>query len=385
MGDTMQIIRMGPAQWRRALYAYMNGDARPPACLSLALAPLWLASYLYRVLVVVHHASYTYGLRRRKRLPCKVISIGNLTLGGTGKTQLTIWMARWLHQHGWRVAVLSRGYGRDRAGKGHIQVVSSGEGPIVNWQRAGDEPYLLAQRLPGVPILIGKNRYQSGLYACQHFGTQVVILDDGFQHEALHRDLDLVLIDASNPFGHGALLPRGTLREPLRALQRADAMVLSRAETPGVALDTLHHHLRRWYDKPFTSIMSTRVEGLQQSNACIPEGIARLRSHRLVAFAGIGNPQAFTTTLRQCGCTVVAAAVFPDHHPYTPEDWHAIVNLARQQRADGLITTEKDAVRLAPDWPTPIPVYVLRIGVRFTPAQTSLQQQLQDMMTPVDA
>lgn len=382
----MQTIRLGPSQWHHTLYAHMNGRARPSPCSSLALAPLWLASHLYRALVVSYQACYTYGLRQRHRLPCKVISIGNLTLGGTGKTQLTIWMAHWLYQQGWRVAVLSRGYGAGSThGKEGVQVVSTGKGPIVNWQSAGDEPYLLAQRLPGVPILTGKNRYQSGLYACEQFGSQVAILDDGFQHYGLHRDLDVVLIDASNPFGHGALLPRGTLREPLRALQRADAVILSRGETPGAALDTLHHRLRRWYGRSPIYTMNTTVEGLQQGDACIPEGLTRLRHHRVVAFSGIGNPHAFITTIQQGGCAVVAAAEFPDHHPYTAADWHAIVNLAQQQRADCLITTEKDAVRLSPAWSATIPVYVLRIGVRFTPNPASLQQQLRNLMAPADA
>lgn len=372
---------MGPSHWRHTLYAHMNGRPQPSLWSSFALAPLWPASYLYRLLVASHHASYTYGLRRCQRLPCKVVSIGNLTLGGTGKTQLTIWMAHWLHQRGWRVAVLSRGYGGGgKHGKGQMQVVSTGKGPLIDWQHAGDEPYLLAQRLPGIPVLSGKNRYQSGLYACKQFASQVVILDDGFQHRALQRDMDVILIDASNPFGHGALFPRGTLREPLQALQRADAVILSRAEVPGVSPDALRHHLRRWYDKPSIDTMSTTVEGLQQDGICMPGGMQRLHGRRIVAFSGIGNPCTFTTTLEQNGCTVIAAAVFPDHHPYTAADWHAIIELAHQQRADCLLTTEKDAVRLAPDWSAPVPLYVLRIGIRFTPDPASLQKQLLHVM-----
>ncbi len=378
MDGGMQTLRMGSSQWRHALYACMSGRAGPSLWMSLVLAPLWAVSQLYRVAVAGHHASYVYGLRRPKQLPCKVVSIGNLTLGGTGKTLLTIWMARWFHQHGWRTAVLSRGYGT-RA-KGHVQVVSTGSGPLVDWQTAGDEPYLLAQTLPGIPILIDKDRYRSGLFACNQFGSEVVILDDGFQHYALHRDLDVVLIDASNPFGHGALFPRGILREPLRALRRADAIILTRVETPTASLDVLRRHIRHWNKCQPRYAMTTCVEGLQQGEASIPVGAARLRDRRVVAFAGIGNPQAFTTTLRQLGSNVVAVAVFPDHHPYTPADWHAIVDLAHQQSADCLITTEKDAVRLASDWQAPIPIYVLRIGVQFTSDSPSMQQQLQALM-----
>ncbi|MCZ6874618.1 MAG: tetraacyldisaccharide 4'-kinase [bacterium] len=374
----MQTIQMGPSPWRHALYAYMSGHANPSPWLSLALAPLWIASYLYGAASAGRHASYTYGLQHPKRLPCKVISIGNLTLGGTGKTQLTIWMARWFHQHGWRVAVLSRGYGARH--EGPIQLVSTGQGPTVDWRNAGDEAYLLAQRLSGVPILTGKDRYRSGLYAYHQFGSQVVILDDGFQYYALHRDLDLVLIDASNPFGHGALFPRGTLREPLRAMRRADAIIVTRAENPSASLDVLQRRIRRWHDTQSIYTMTTSVEGLQQAKADHCKAPPRLRGHRVIAFSAIGNPQALSTTLHQLGCNVVAVAVFPDHHPYTTKDWHAIVKLAHQHRADCLITTEKDAVRLDPDWQAPMPVYVLRIGVRFTPDNTSPQQLLQTLM-----
>ncbi len=383
MEGRMQTIHMGPSQWCDALYAYMSGRTSPSPWVALALAPLWIASHLYHGAVIGHRTTYRSGLRRQKRLPCTVISIGNLTLGGTGKTLLTIWMARWLHRHGWRVAVLSRGYGAHA--KEHIQVVSTGDGPLVDWRTAGDEPYLLAQTLPGVPILIGKDRYRNGLYACDQFGTQVVILDDGFQHYTLHRDLDVVLIDASNPFGHSALFPRGILREPLRAIQRADAIVLTRTETPGTSLNALHHHVRQWNDTQPIYAMTTAVEGLQQSKTCLADGTAHLRGRRVIAFVGIGNPQAFATTLNRLGCNVVAIAVFPDHHPYTPADWHAIANLAHQHNAEGLITTEKDAVRLAPDWQAAMPLYVLRVGVRFTSDSPPMQQQLQAIMAATDA
>jgi tetraacyldisaccharide 4'-kinase len=374
----METILMDGSRWRRTVYACMNGHAAPSVWMTLGLAPLWLASHLYRGVSVGHYVSYTYGMRRSKQLPCRVISIGNLTLGGTGKTPLTMWMARWYQEQGWRVVVLSRGYGAQPATP--FRVVSTGDGPLLDWRKVGDEPYLLAQSLPGIPVLIGRNRYLSGCYACDQFGAQVVILDDGFQHYALRRDLDVVLVDASNPFGHGTLFPRGILREPLRALRRADAIVLTRVHMAGQTLASLCRQIRCWNARQPIYYMTTVAEALYQRGASVPTGTSYLSGRRVVAFAAIGNPRAFTTTLAQLGGEVVALMAFPDHHPYTYEDWQAIVDLADRWQVECLVTTEKDAVRLAPDWQASMPVYALRIGVRFVRDYPSLQQPLQALM-----
>jgi tetraacyldisaccharide 4'-kinase len=375
----MEIVQRGSLHWQRAVYVHMSGQASSSAWGALGLAPLWLASQVYRGLNAGHHASYTSGVRRRNRLPCRVISVGNLTLGGTGKTPLTMWLARWCQQQGWRVAVLSRGYGAQTAKP--FQVVSTGDGPLLDWRLVGDEPYLLARALPGIPVLVGRNRSLSGRYACDQFGVEVIILDDGFQHYALHRDLDVVLIDANNPFGHGTLLPRGILREPLSALRRADAIVLTRVDMATTPLPALRHQIRRWNAHQPLSDLTMVAEMLYRGEASVPGGIAWLRRRRVVAFAGIGNPLAFTTTLTQLGSEVVAQVVFPDHYPFTPADWQALIDLAHQRHAECLVTTEKDAVRLAPKWQAPIPVYTLRIGVRLACQDVSLPQQLCALMT----
>jgi tetraacyldisaccharide 4'-kinase len=311
-----------------------------------------------------------------------VISIGNLTLGGTGKTPLTMWVARWYQQQGWRVAVLSRGYqARTTAA---FQVVSTGDGPLLDWRTAGDEPYLLACSLPGIAVLSGKDRYLSGRYACDYLSAQVVILDDGFQYYALQRDLDVVLLDAGNPFGSGALLPRGMLREPVHALRRADAVMLSRTEMARSTWLTLCQQLRRWqvchHLYALTTVAEALTAALSQSETRAPASPAWLQQRRVVAFAGIGHPQAFVATLRQLGSDVAAMLIFPDHYPYTADDWRTIVNIACQRQACCLVTTEKDAVRLAPDWQAPMPVYTLRIGVRFIGKDALFQEQLQAVM-----
>jgi tetraacyldisaccharide 4'-kinase len=373
---------MGSLRRRQALYTSMWGSQAPSVWQQVGLAPLWLAAQCYRGLARGHLASYTWGVRHRRQLPCAVVSIGNLTLGGTGKTPLTMWVARWYQQQGWRVAVLSRGYGARPAAC--LRVVSAGHGPLLDWQAAGDEPYLLARSLPGVPVLIGKDRYRTGRYAYEQFGAQILILDDGFQHYALQRDLDIVLIDASNPFGPGALFPRGILREPLRALRRANAIVLTRVEMATDTLPALCRQIRQWNSQQPIYCMMTVVEALHQQDTHSVVDLGALRQRRGVAFVGIGNPQAFVSTLTQLGAEVVTLFVFPDHHPYTQEDWQTMAATVNKHRAAYLITTEKDAVRLTPSWQASVPLYTLRIGVTFAASDRPFSHQLQGLMSHAD-
>jgi tetraacyldisaccharide 4'-kinase len=235
-----------------------------------------------------------------------------------------------------------------------------------------------------VPILIGKDRYRTGRYAYEQFGAQVLILDDGFQHYALQRDLDIVLIDASNPFGPGTLFPRGILREPLRALRRADAIVLTRVEMAGAGLPALCQQIRRWTSQQPIYHLATVAEILQRRDTCHAVDLAALRQCRVVAFVGIGNPQAFVSMLTQLGAEVVALLVFPDHHPYTQEDWQTIVATVNLHQAECLVTTEKDAVRLASSWHAPVPLYTLRIGVTFAASDPLFAHQLQALMSHAD-
>ena len=372
---------MGGHPWQATLYGYMCGALSPPLWGHLGLMPLWLGSWLYRGLVRGDRGSYSWRLRRCQRLPCRVISIGNLTLGGTGKTSLTIWAARWLQQQGWRVAVLSRGYGR-RPGT-TLGVVSTGAGPLLPWSEVGDEPYLMAQALPGIAVLVGNDRYVSGCYAYEQLEAQVLLLDDGFQHYRLARDLDMVLIDVTNPFGHGTLLPRGILREPLHALERADAVVLTRTELARAALPEVVAQIRAWNTRVPIYAMQTIVQAVCQGETLVDPDLV-LRQRRVVAFAGIGNPQAFAMTLAQLGAEVAALLVFPDHHPYTAQDWQRILAIAERHNAACLVTTAKDAVRLSAAWHAPIPLYTLCIDVVFPDDAEGLQQQLKALMRHAD-
>ncbi|MDE0206344.1 MAG: tetraacyldisaccharide 4'-kinase [Candidatus Tectomicrobia bacterium] len=359
------------------MYAAMQG-LPVPFWARTATWPLWLASQGYRVAVTAHRAGYECGLRRRRRLPCPVVSIGNLTVGGTGKTPLAEWTAHWLQRQGWRVAVLSRGYGGAAEEQPHV--VSTGEGPVTGWRTAGDEAYLLATRLPGVPVLVGRNRFASGAYACEKFGAQVLVLDDGFQHHALQRDCDIVLIDAVNPFGQGSLLPRGTLREPLRALRRSQLIVLSRVETARDAVTELSRRIRCHAPRQPIYHMAVSPDGLYRHDTGCSVDLPWLKGRRVCAFAGLGNPQAFAASLTRCGARVAAFLAFPDHHPYSADDWQAIQEAGRCERTEALITTEKDVVRLEPSWLLAAPVYSMRVRVEIAPHDPPFTLHLDKLM-----
>ncbi len=368
---------MGRSRWQYQLYRHMCGEARVSVGARLGLMPLWAASQLYRGLAYGHRQGFRWGWRTQHRLPCRVISVGNLTVGGTGKTPLAMWLARWCLEQGLSVAILSRGYGGQ---PGDEPRVVTHQANAQTWSTVGDEPYLLAQELPCVPVVVGVDRVRSGMYAHCRFGTQVLILDDGFQHYRLARDLDMVLIDATNPFGHGALLPRGILREPLRALRRADAVVLTRVELARDALPVVCRRIRQAYPHGPIYHMTTEVESLVARHASVMEAPLHLRRCRVVAFVGIGNPSAFAATLSQLGCDVAALLVFRDHHPYTASDWQAIREAAGRYDASGIITTTKDQVRLDPTWQASVPLYTLRIRAAFAEGEASLQQQLRTVI-----
>jgi tetraacyldisaccharide 4'-kinase len=292
-----------------------------------------------------------------RRLPCRVISIGNLTLGGTGKTPIVEVVAGLLQQEGMHVGVLSRGYGgRVQSG---ITVVSDGRRCLVPPEVAGDEPVLLAEHLAGLPVIVGKDRYAAGLVAVERFGVDAIVLDDGFQHVQLARDLDILLLDAERPFGNGRLFPRGELREGPAAIARADAIVLTRWESNAApafpALQRCRSELPLFRSQHTPRDLRVLTEG-----HILP--LASLKGQRVLAFCGIGTPHHFGLTLQRLGAEIVAFVAFPDHHPYTRSEIEQLILTAKQHRVDILVTTEKDGVRLRRLQPVAGAVWELRIG-----------------------
>jgi tetraacyldisaccharide 4'-kinase len=310
---------------------------------SVATVPLAALSLLYGL--VVRLRLKIYEKRRKKSLPGFVLSIGNLTVGGAGKTPAACRVANWALKEGYRPAVLSRGYGSRHGEK--VLEVSDPHGITATPVQSGDEPYLLARRLRGVPVIISKRRYQAGLLAQEKHGTNFFILDDGFQHLALERDLDLVLMDAANPFGNGHLLPWGPLREPIAHLDRADAFVLTRCEKgPSESKPHLMDYLKKKFPgKPLfeSDHVPEKVifPYLDQNHA--PQF---LNGKRVLAFAGIARPDTFRQTLTALGAEPIAFQAFRDHHPYTGAEIRHLCEEKDRLHADCLLTTEKDWVRL---------------------------------------
>jgi tetraacyldisaccharide 4'-kinase len=272
-----------------------------------------------------------------------VISVGNLTFGGTGKTPTVIALARDLVRMGRRPAVLTRGYKRLDDG----QVVVVGPEPRQTAAEVGDEPLEMARRLPGVPVVVDADRARGGAEA-QRLGADVVLLDDGFQHLRLERDLDLVLIDAGDPWGGGRLPPLGRLREPVAALERADAVLITKAPAEWRPLAA---EIERVIGRvaPRLQVFISRV---RPSRVKVPGegwmGSEVLTGRRVMAFAALGRPDGFSDTLAEAGAEIVASRWFPDHHPYTDQELSEVVGEAEKASAIP-VTTAKDAVKLPSD------------------------------------
>jgi len=302
------------------------------------LFPLYVISIPYGWVVKVRVLLHTRRFIRPKRLPCPVISVGNMTVGGTGKTPLVMALARGLKDRGIPAAILSRGYRR----AGTLESVVSDDREIrLSPEEAGDEPYLMAKALPGIPVLVGKDRFVNGQKALQEFRIQGLILDDGYQHLPLHRDLDIVLIDSQTGFGNRHLLPRGGLREPLRHLRRADLVLLTKV----VSLEEcrpLEGLVREVH--PTAAIFHSRYEPVSLVGLEGEEGLSTLRGKKVLAFSGVARPESFTFLLRKLGAEVVKELFFDDHHSYTRKDLQQIEKAA--EKVDRVVTTEKDMVKL---------------------------------------
>jgi tetraacyldisaccharide 4'-kinase len=297
---------------------------------SLLLPPL---SALYGAVTRTRLSLYERGTFHTTKLDRPVISVGNMTVGGTGKTPLVEWIAKAIAAERKRVCILTRGYGRENPQR--QVVVSDGRALLATAAEAGDEPYLLATKLIGSAAVISNiDRLSAGRYAIQQLNIDCFVLDDGFQHLRLARDLNIVTIDATNPWGGGQLLPHGRLREPLSGLSRADCVVLTRCDQTDntAALTTQIRDLI--HDRPiFTSLMRS-VKNLLTTAAPV------------AAFCAVGNPQSFFTQLKTAGYNVVLEKTFTDHHSYTQHNADDLLHAATRAGATSLITTAKDAVKL---------------------------------------
>jgi tetraacyldisaccharide 4'-kinase len=333
------------------------GRPGPRPALRLGAA---VAERLYGLAAAGRRAFYDRGWRQPKRLPCPVLSVGNLVVGGTGKTPLTAFLAQRLQAAGCRVAILSRGYGGRAPG---INVISDDRRILLTYPQAGDEACLLAQKLPGVPVITGPDRFQAGLLAQEKFHPELLMLDDGFQHFQLYRDLDVVLLDAARPFGNGRLLPRGALREPIDTLRRPLVLVLTRYEP------VKHHSTWENIRAAFPAATVVRAAfSLSPHVACQGSEdvtLKELAHMNLAAIAGLARPEQFAASLQEQGVNLRYFMKFPDHHAFTPEELVWVVATARSQGAAALVTTEKDWVRLAGIWNFAMPLFVIHLEIKL--------------------
>jgi tetraacyldisaccharide 4'-kinase len=326
-----------------------------------ALTPL---SALYSLVVDRRSAFYERGVFKQHRVRVPVISVGNITVGGTGKTPLVEWIARALAAEGGRPCVVTRGYRRNSKGR---VVASNGIDISATLHEAGDEAFMLAESLKGkAAVVCDADRVAGANWAIENLQTDVIILDDGFQHRRIARDLDIVAIDATNPWGNGHLLPAGTLREPLAALSRADCFVITRADD-AVQAAALQNELRRLNGNVtiFTSVTNLSEMRDLATNVSAP---LDPKSHAIAAFCAIGNPESFFALLKREGFQLKYQRAFRDHHRFNQSDLNRVEDAAQNAGAKLLVTTAKDAVKLR-ELKLEMPCYVAGIAIDIAPSE----------------
>lgn len=352
----------------------------------IVLKLLHAGSILYGKGIKAKYRRYRENPQAMAHLPAIVISLGNITVGGTGKTPMSCMLARQLQTKGLRVALLNRGY-RSQKEK-ETAIMSDGEHILLTAQEGGDEAYLMARLLPGVPVIVGRNREVAGSLAIDQFSSQVLILDDGFQHWQLARDLDIVLIDAMNPFGNERVLPRGILREPLEHLDRAGLFLITKAagKTPE-EIAVIKNKLRQ-YNATAPIVLATHKPkwcvpyDLWQTNRRSEFGrYGSVAEGRAVAASALGNPAGFEETISQFGYELVDALRFEDHHQYTAEDLQIMAMCAIRNDAC-IIITEKDAVKIPIDLIETyhVPLYVLGIEIEIIDGQATINACLDQLL-----
>ena len=344
-----------------AFLRLIRGQARGPMA-AAARSGLSAAAILYGLAAAGRNRAFDRGRKVAHRAVVPVVSVGNLTLGGTGKTPMVEWVARSLRRRNLRVAILSRGYGQ-------------AEG-------MNDEGRVLEDNLPDVPHLQGADRVALARIAVEELESQMLVLDDGFQHRRLARDLDIVLLDALDPFGLGRLFPRGLLREPVASLRRAGVVVLSRADLvdPPARAAIRAEAERRAGPLRWAEARHAPLDLADENGAITP--LDRLAGARVAAFCGIGNPEGYRRTLAKLGVEPVGFRAFPDHHPYRAHDVADLAAWARGLGADLALTTQKDSVKLRTPTLGEIPLFALRIGLEVIAGAPILEDALAAIGSP---
>lgn len=338
-----------------AYHALIRGD-RAGVLPTLERMGLWTLSLGYRLGVACRNLAFERGWATIHKATVPVISVGNLTTGGTGKTPCVEHVARFYRQLGLRVALLSRGYGSD-AGR-------------------NDEALVLEENLPDVPHLQGPDRAALATIAAEELESEILVLDDGFQHRRLHRDLDLVLIDATCPWGHDHLLPRGLMREPIGSLKRADAVIVTRCDLASPeAVEQIRQVVRRVKEMPIAEATHRPAEWRNAAGMVAP--LATLQDRPVAAFCGLGNPDAFRRTLEKLGLNIAAWRTYPDHHAYTRDDIENLRAWVKPLPGDAaIVTTQKDLVKIRLDRLGEHDLWALAIQLQVTSGHEALEALL---------
>ncbi len=354
------------------LYQLIHGNVKDGWDV-VSLAFLSIFSLVYELGLKVKLTMYNMGVFSQSKLPCKVISLGNITLGGTGKTPTARTMAIMIRDMGYKVVVLNRGY------RAHwdkpVGVVSDGKKIYMTAFEAGDEAYLLAKQMPGIPIVIGKDRAISGEYVAQNMDVDVIIMDDGYQHWQLARDLDVVLVDTLNMFGNSSLLPRGTLREPLEHLDRANMFILTKTDQ---SPEYSHKYVRKIINEnnPAALIFESvhlpkhfiEIADWYKGAGATPLALEDMQGKSVLAFSAIGNPASFEQSLLDIGINLVETIRYPDHHDYCMSEMQYVLERAMEEKVYAIVITEKDAVKIPTEFiylERACPLYVLCIEVKM--------------------
>lgn len=352
-------------------------DQGHPWSIRFLLFNLKVLSLLYRSVVQLRLIFFNRGIMRRYPLGVQVISVGNVTVGGTGKTPVVEIFSRELQKAGRKVAILSRGYRKKedpfwervfsrvllREANKPPRVVSDGKNLLLDSEMSGDEPYMLAGNLRDVSVVVDKDRVKGGRYAINRLGCDTLILDDGFQYQRLKHSIEVVLVDSTNPFGNGNCLPRGILREPAKNIKRADFIFITKSDGSG------HHDLRKQILalNPAVEFIECchQSRHLRHVFSKGQEPLDILKGMRVVALSGIAAPTGFERSLVKLGAQLVERVRFADHHRFTQQEIIDVINRAAELKAEAIVTTEKDAVRMARLDRCDVPIYYLRVDIEI--------------------
>ncbi|MBI3583549.1 MAG: tetraacyldisaccharide 4'-kinase [Nitrospinae bacterium] len=348
----------------------MEGKGGNPILSSLLLILSWFYSLGHRCRLSL----YKIGVLKTRSLPVPVISIGNITAGGTGKTPAVIMIAELLKGMGKKVAVLSRGY-KGKA-EGEINVVSDGNNVFMNPLQSGDEPYMMAARLKGIPVITGSDRYRTGMHAIEKFGAEVILMDDSYQHVQLNRKLNILLLDSNSPFGNSYLLPRGTLREPPSYINRADIIILTKSSQQSAVSSQPYLILK---NIPICKSQYV-TEGFIEINSNRTISLAEVKGKKGLAFCGIASPDSFKNSVKEAGIDIKGFVSFEDHYQFTRKDIESLINKARETGSEILITTEKDAVRLKEFEPISFPIWILKIRMEISEGKEILLSKIREVL-----